>query len=94
MKKKIIEMHNIKIIRIVGTNRREDRPIIYKTHPFKEFYKPVNHPNTYNININNLTSIDYSIFKKEYLALCNNLNLTPNIKEVRDFILVWRSKQQ
>ena len=47
-----------------------------------------------NVNINKLTSQDYATFKKEYLALCNYLNLTPNIKPVRDFILVWRSKQQ
>jgi|TARA_B110000211_G_scaffold55116_1_gene61234 hypothetical protein len=86
--------NNIKIIRIVGINKREDRPIIYKTHPFKEFYKPVTHPNTYNININNLTSKDYKLFKIEYLALCRNLKLTPNVKPVRNFILEWISRQQ
>ena len=85
--------NNIKIIRIVGINKLEDRPIIYETHPFKEFYKPIKHPNTYNLNINNLTSTDYNIFKKEYIGLCNNLNLTPNIEEVRNFILIWKDKQ-
>ena len=86
--------NNIKIIRIVGINNRNNRPSLYTTHSVKEFYKPIKHPNTYNLNINNLTSTDYNIFKKEYIGLCNNLNLTPNIEEVRNFILIWKDKQK
>jgi len=86
--------NNIKIIRIVGINNRNNRPSLYTTHPVKEFYKPIIHPNTYNLNINKLTSEDYAIFKKEYLALCSYLNLIPNTKEVKNFIDIWRIKQK
>ena len=60
---------------------------------FKQFYKPTIEDNTYNLNINNLVDENYDIFEKEYLALCNQYKFTPNTKPVRDFILVWRSKQ-
>ena len=86
--------NTIKVIRIVGINNRNNRPSLYTTHSVKEFYKPIIHPNTYNLNINKLTSQDYATFKKEYLALCNNLKLTPNVKPVRNFILEWVSRQQ
>ena len=57
------------------------------------YLTPILETNTYNLNINNLTSIDYNVFKKEYLALCADLKLTPDINPVRNFILEWVSRQ-
>ena len=84
---------NIKVLRIVGDVNKLKRNHLYKTHTPKQFYKPTIEDNTYNLNINNLVDKSYDIFEKEYLTLCSYLNLIPNTKPVRDFILVWRSKQ-
>ena len=84
---------NIKVLRIVGDVNKLKRNHLYKTHTPKQFYKPTIEDNTYNLNINNLVDKSYDIFEKEYLALCNQYKFTPNTKPVRDFILVWRSKQ-
>ena len=82
---------NIDVIRIVGDERRLRRKGIAR--PGRHFLQPIVEDNTYNLNINNLVDENYDIFEKEYLALCNQYKLTPNTKPVRDFILVWRSKQ-
>ena len=84
---------NIKVLRIVGDVNKLKRNHLYKTHIPKQFYKPTIEDNTYNLNINNLVDKNYDIFEKEYLTLCSYLNLIPNTKSVRKFILVWRSKQ-
>ena len=88
---------NIKIIRVVGDKKKLSRTILEKTHNHKlpnSYFKPIIKHNVYNLNINNLTSIDYDVFKKEYLALCADLKLTPDVKPVRNFILEWVSRQQ
>ena len=82
---------NIDVIRIVGDERRLRRKEIAR--PGRYFLQPIVEDNTYNLNINNLVDENYDIFEKEYLALCNQYKFTPNTKPVRDFILVWRSKQ-
>jgi hypothetical protein len=82
---------NIDIIRIVGDERRLRRKGIAR--PGRRFLEPIVEDNTYNLNINNLVDENYDIFEKEYLALCSQYKFTPNTKPVRDFILVWRSKQ-
>ena len=82
---------NIQVIRIVGDERRLRRKEIAR--PGRHFLQPIVEDNTYNLNINNLVDENYDIFKKEYLALCNQYNFIPNTEPVRKFILVWRSKQ-
>ena len=84
---------NIRVLRIVGDENKLKRNHLYKTHVPKQFHKPIIEDNTYNLNINNLVDENYDIFEKEYLALCNQYKFTPNTKPVRDFILVWRNKQ-
>ena len=82
---------NIQVIRIVGDERRLRRKEIAR--PGRHFLQPIVEDNTYNLNINNLVDENYDIFKKEYLALCNQYNFIPNTEPVRKFILIWRSKQ-
>jgi len=82
---------NIYVIRIVGDECKLRRKNIAR--PGRHFLQPIVEDNTYNLNINNLVDKSYDIFEKEYLALCNQYKFTPNTKPVRDFILVWRSKQ-
>ena len=82
---------NTQVLRIVGDESRLRRKNIAR--PGRHFLQPIVEDNTYNLNINNLVDENYDIFEKEYLALCNQYKLTPNTKPVRDFILVWRSKQ-
>ena len=99
---------NIKIIRIVGDANKLNRIKLRETLAGKfnpsinnlklddlsnKFLKPIIEPNTYNLNINNLVDENYDIFKKEYLELCINLNIVPDIKPVRAFILKWVSLQ-
>jgi len=99
---------NIKIIRIVGDANKLNRIKLRETLAGKfnpsinnlklddlsnKFLKPIIEPNTYNLNINNLVAENYDIFKKEYLELCINLNIAPDIKPVRAFILEWVSRQ-
>ena len=79
------------MIRIVGDESRLRRKNIAR--PGRYFLQPIVEDNTYNLNINNLVDENYGIFEKEYLTLCNQYKFTPNTKPVRDFILVWRSKQ-
>ena len=82
---------------MVGDKKKLSRTILEKTHNHKlpnSYFKPIIKHNVYNLNINNLTSIDYDVFKKEYLALCADLKLTPDVKPVRNFILEWVSRQQ
>jgi len=82
---------NIQVIRIVGDERRLRRKEIAR--PGRHFLQSIVEDNTYNLNINNLVDGNYDIFEKEYLALCNQYKFTPNTRPVREFILVWRSKQ-
>ena len=82
---------NIQVIRIVGDEYKLRRKGIAR--PGRHFLQPILEDNTYNLNINNLVDENYDIFEKEYLALCNQYKFIPNTKPVRDFILVWRSKQ-
>ena len=87
---------NIKIVRIVGNKKKLNRLKLQESHNHflpNTYLTPILETNTYNLNINNLTSIDYNIFKKEYLALCADLKLTPDINPVRNFILEWVSRQ-
>ena len=79
------------MIRIVGDEYKLRRKGIAR--PGRHFLQPILEDNTYNLNINNLVDENYDIFEKEYLALCNQYKFIPNTKPVRDFILVWRSKQ-
>jgi len=82
---------NIKVLRIVGDEARLRRKGIARTG--RHFLQPIVEDNTYNLNINNLVDKNYDIFKKEYLNLCSNYNFTSDVKAIRDFILLWRSKQ-
>ena len=82
---------NIQVIRIVGDERRLRRKEIAR--PGRHFLQSIVEDNTYNLNINNLVDGNYDIFEKEYLALCNQYKFTPNTRPVREFILIWRSKQ-
>ena len=82
---------NTQVLRIVGDESRLRRKNIAR--PGRHFLQPIVEDNTYNLNINNLVDENYDIFEKEYLALCNQYKFIPNTKPVRDFILVWRSKQ-
>ena len=81
----------IKVIRIVGDESKLRRKGIAR--PGRRFLQPIIEDNTYNLNINNLVDENYDIFEKEYLALCNQYKFTPDVKAIRDFILLWRSKQ-
>ena len=80
---------DVKIIRIIGNlpNRFNHTENKYKQIMSEK------HINTYNVNINNLLSIDYDIFLDEYLNLCRYLNIEPKINSVRSFILMWLDKQ-
>ena len=82
---------NTQVIRIVGDESKLRRKNIARLG--RRFLQPIVEDNTYNLNINNLVAENYDIFKKEYLALCNQYNFIPNTEPVRKFILVWRSKQ-
>ena len=54
----------------------------------------LNHYNTYNLDMSKLFSLDYDIFFKEYLALCNFVDIVPNTEKVRTFINIWLDKQK
>jgi hypothetical protein len=77
-----------KVVRVVGD--KLSRNFTITRDPFTPRYDN----NTYNLNINNLLSQDYEIFKKEYLQLCSWLNLSPSINKVRAFILLWAELQK
>ena len=82
---------DIRVLRIVGDESKLRRKGIAR--PGRHFLQPIVEDNTYNLNINNLVDKNYDIFEKEYLDLCNQYKFTSNTKAIRDFILVWRSKQ-
>ena len=86
---------NIIIIRIVGNSSKLNRKILRSTHSYQvnKALLPINEPNTYNLNINNLVSKDYNAFLNEYKDLCTYLNIEVKIDKVREFINIWRSKQ-
>lgn len=73
---------NIITIRICGHNANRN-----KMYARKETTYPIEQNNVVNININNLLSVDYSIFEKEYFNLCNNLNINATPIPVRGYIL-------
>lgn len=50
--------------------------------------------NILNINARRLLSSDYEEFLNEYLSLVRYLDLTPNVNQVRAFILLWIEKQK
>jgi len=50
--------------------------------------------NLINLNVNKLFSYDYEEFESEYLTLCKNIDIFPQINSVRSFILLWLEKQQ
>jgi hypothetical protein len=81
--------NDIKIVRIIGS-----LPDRFNGNNYKNINVIAeDHINTYNLNINNLLSINYDIFLSEYLSLCNYYKIEPVINSVRSFILMWLDKQ-
>lgn len=87
------EIHNTfncQTIRTIGYLDRVD-------DLFKNQYtriEPVVKDNVINVRIDKLLSENYKEFEKEYLALCQSLNIFPQINSVRSFILLWIEKQK
>lgn len=86
---------NIIIIRIVGNTSKLNRKLLKSTDSYQvnKALLPIKELNTYNLNINNLVSKDYNTFLSEYKDLCTYLNIEMKIDKVKDFINIWRSKQ-
>ena len=86
---------NIIIIRIVGNTSKLNRKLLKSTDSYQvnKALLPIKELNTYNLNINNLVSKDYNTFLSEYKDLCTYLNIEIKIDKVKDFINIWRSKQ-
>ena len=101
-KKLIIKSHDlddykyfreVKQIRIYGDIHAmnvEGNPVRSKKQD--RVVKPINVKEMYNLNINKLLSDNYDYFESEYLSLCNYLNCTTNISNVRSFILNIRER--
>lgn len=86
----IHQVYKNKVIRLVGSF---DRPeIIFRR--LREPLEPVYHDHVLNIEINKLVSKDFDVFLKEYLKMCWWLKITPQINNVRAFILLWTEKQK
>ena len=80
---------NMTIVRVIGNKKQLGRNL----QSLKEFFEPVNEPNTHNININKLVSEDYELFLCEYTNLCKFLNINMNTHKVRKFIEEWVARQ-
>ena len=60
----------------------------------KRTYLPIQRPNVYNININNLYSKDYYQFEQEYFSLIHYFGLESKLNAVRSFILLNLERQE
>ena len=91
----IHEIINCKIVRSVGSIKNITK-LYAKDTTFRK-RNNINIPeikqdNLHNLNIGNYMSEDYEIFVKEYLKLCDFLDISSNINNVRQFILLMRDK--
>ena len=84
-----------KIVRIVGSIKNITE--LYGNDTTVRKHHEVTIPETigdniYNLNIESLMNSDFSIFLDEYLSLCAFLNVSCNVNNVRQFILLLRDK--
>ena len=84
-----------KIVRIVGAIK--DITKLYGNDTtFRKHHNiiitEIKQHNLHNLNIENFMSVDFNIFIDEYLKLCKFLDISCNINNVRQFILLSRDK--
>lgn len=84
-----------KIVRIVGsiksTTKLYGNDTTFRKH-HDLLITEIKQNNVHNLNIEKFMNIDFDIFIDEYLKLCNFLNISYNINNVRQFILLSRDK--
>lgn len=79
-----------KTIRTVGNLARAQ--VLFKNQYTS--LEPVVKDNVVNVRIDKLLSENYKEFEEEYLALCQSLNIFPQMNSVRSFTLLWIEKQK
>ena len=84
-----------KIVRIVGniqnlTNLNDSNSIFRDRDGV--YIEPCYDDNFLNLEVEKFMSDDYDTYLDEYLKLCTFLNLTPNINNVRQYILLLKDK--
>ena len=84
-----------KIIRIVGniqnlTNLNDSNSIFRDRDGV--YIEPCYDDNFLNLEVEKFMSDDYDTYCQEYLKLCSFLNLSPNINNVRQYILLLKDK--
>jgi hypothetical protein len=82
----------IKVVNVVGNNL--NRAVLESTGPTQCKTELSYKDNFINIDTNKLFNKNYNIFEKEYIELCNKLDLTYKGNSVRAFILLWIEKQE
>jgi hypothetical protein len=82
-----------KIVRVVGSVYKifDPKETTFRTKRYN-LIKPIYQNNIHNLIIDNLMSEDFDIFIDEYIQLCYFLDISPNINNVRQFILLMRDK--
>ena len=84
-----------KIVRIVGniqnlTNLNDSNSIFRDRDGV--YIEPCYDDNFLNLEVEKFMSDDYDTYTDEYLKLCSFLDLTPNINNVRQYILLLKDK--